>query len=187
MAVIEVKNLDRAKELLSGIENGIERATSSAINRSIITIKKDLKKDVITNYAIKSSEVENKLTVKKANFNRTFGFINSKAPRLSLYKFFNSKKKNGNIFVKIKKKESKKIVQGKTNLAGKPFIARMKNGHTGIFQRKNDSKAIEDLKTVSIPQMLGTESIQEYVDKKAPDILEKNLNREINRILKGHL
>lgn len=85
---IEIKNLDKAQRLLSGIKNGVERATSSAINRSIITIKKDLKKDVTSNYAITSTEVEKTLSVKKANFKSPIGFIRSKSPRLSLYKFF---------------------------------------------------------------------------------------------------
>ena len=41
MAVIEIKNLEKAEKLLSGVKNGIERATTSAVNRSITTIKKD--------------------------------------------------------------------------------------------------------------------------------------------------
>ena len=191
MAVVEIKNLERAQKLLSGVKNGIERATSSAVNRSIITIKKDLKKDVTSNYAIKSSEIENKLSVKKATFSNTTGYITSKAPLLSLHKFFSSKKADGTIYVRVKKREKRKVVKGKSNLFGKPFIATMKNGHRGIFQRKStnrkESTRIQDLKTVSIPQMLGSKSIQEYIDEKAPEILEKNLDKEIDRILKGYL
>lgn len=191
MAVVEIKNLERAQKLLSGVKNGIERATSSAVNRSITTIKKDLKKDVTSNYAIKSSEIENKLSVKKATFSNTTGYITSKAPLLSLHKFFSSKKADGTIYVRVKKREKRKVVKGKSNLFGKPFIATMKNGHRGIFQRKStnrkESTRIQDLKTVSIPQMLGSKSIQEYIDEKAPEILEKNLDKEIDRILKGYL
>lgn len=203
MAVVEIKNLERAQKLLSGVKNGIERATSSAVNRSITTIKKDLKKEVIKNYVITSSEVEKTLSVKKANFKKPFGFINSKSERLSLYKFFSSKKSDGTIFVKVKKKNGRKKVQGKENLLGKPFIARLKTGHTGIFQRSEKTSLkkiisksgkekekevpiIKDLKTVSIPQMLGTDSVQDYVNEKAPEILEKNLDKEIDRILKGY-
>lgn len=204
MAVVEIKNLERAKNLLSGIKDGVERASASAVNRSITTIKKDLKKDVTTNYNIKSSEIEKKLYVKKANFKNTMGFINSKSKLLSLYKFFSNKNPNGDIFVKVKKKEGKKRIQGKEDLHGKPFVAKMSNGHIGIFQRsyktrsktfelksgktKNrDVEIIKDLKSTSIPQMLGSDSVQEYVDKKAPEILEKNMDREIERILKGYL
>lgn len=204
MAVIEVQNLDKAQKLLSGIENGVERAVSSAINKSIITIKKDLKKDVISNYNIKSSEVEKKLSIKKATFNHTMGFLNSKSGLLTLHKFFSSRKPDGTLYVKVKKKGGKKKVKGKDTLKGKPFIATMKNGHTGIFQRtyrtmqkeftyksgkkvKREVAAIEDIKTLSIPQMLGTNSVQEYVNEKAPDIVEKNLEKEIDRILKGYL
>lgn len=62
------------------------------------------------------------------------------------------------------------------------------NGHKGIFQRKEDNR-IQELKTLSIPQMLGSKTIMEYIKNsgKVDDILEKNLEREINRILKGHV
>ena len=106
---IEIKNLDKAQRLLSGIKNGVERATSSAINRSIITIKKDLKKDVTSNYAITSTEVEKTLSVKKANFKSPIGFIRSKSPRLSLYKFFKSKKADGTLLVKVKKERKENL------------------------------------------------------------------------------
>lgn len=204
MAIVEIRNLEKAEKLLSGVKNGIERATASAVNRSITTIKKDLKKDVTSNYAIKSSEIENKLSVKKATFSNTTGYITSKAPLLSLHKFFSSKKADGTIYVRVKKRERKRAVKGKPYLFGKPFTATMENGHKGIFQRtgrtsrktiklksgkekSRDVNTIQDLKTVSIPQMLGTKSIQEYIDKKAPEILEKNMDREIERILKGYL
>lgn len=186
---IEIKNLDKAREMLAGIKNGVERAASSAINRSITTIKKDLKKDVTSNYAISSSEIEKTLSVKRANFKSPIGFIHSKSSRLSLYKFFKVKKADGTLLVRVKKKEKRKAVVGSSKLYGRPFLATMKNGHRGIFQRKekNRKATIKDLKTISIPQMLGTNTVQEYVNNKAPEILEKNLEKEIERILKGYL
>ena len=64
----------------------------------------------------------------------------------------------------------------------------MKNGHKGIFQKKENRK-IEELKTLSIPQMLGSESVMEYIrsNNEVDNVLEKNLRREVNRILKGYV
>lgn len=185
---IELKNLDKAKKLLSGIPNGIERAASSAINRSIVTLKKELKKKVTTEYNIKSTEIEKSLNTKKATFSDLTGTIYSKSPTLSLYKFFVSQ--NSGIYVKVKKTEGKKLVVGKPGRRGKPFISGMRNGHIGIFQRKYKSNyPIKEHRTLSIPQMLGTESIMEYIAKngQAEKLIEERIEKEIDRILKGYL
>ena len=104
-----------------------------------------------------------------------------------MYKFLKSNNEN-EIKVLIKKTSGTQRVRGKKNLKGKPFIARMKNGHKGIFQKKENRK-IEELKTLSIPQMLGSESVMEYIrsNNEVDNVLEKNLRREVNRILKGYV
>ena len=43
---LEIRNLDKVKNLLSGIHEGAERATTTAINRSLISIKKEMKKKI---------------------------------------------------------------------------------------------------------------------------------------------
>ncbi len=184
---IEIRNLAKVEKLLKGIPNGVERATSSAINRSLVTLKRDIKKEVTDNYGIKASDVEKAMITQKATWTNLRGNIKAKSPLLSLHKFLNSTN-NDEIYVLVKKIDGKRKVQGKKNLKGQPFIARMMNGHKGIFQRKEDNR-IQELKTLSIPQMLGSKTIMEYIKNsgKVDDILEKNLEREINRILKGHV
>ena len=180
---IEIRNLAKVEKLLKDIPKGVEKATSSAINRSLVTLKKNVK----DNYGIKSTEVEKAMVVQKATLTKITGSIKSKSPLLSLYKFLKSNNEN-EIKVLIKKTSGTQRVRGKKNLKGKPFIARMKNGHKGIFQKKENRK-IEELKTLSIPQMLGSESVMEYIrsNNEVDNVLEKNLRREVNRILKGYV
>lgn len=184
---IEIRNLAKVEKLLKDIPKGVEKATSSAINRSLVTLKKNVKKEVTDNYGIKSTEVEKAMVVQKATLTKITGSIKSKSPLLSLYKFLKSNNEN-EIKILIKKTSGTQRVRGKKNLKGKPFIARMKNGHKGIFQKKENRK-IEELKTLSIPQMLGSESVMEYIrsNNEVDNVLEKNLRREVNRILKGYV
>ena len=66
----------------------------------------------------------------------------------------------------------------------------MRNGHIGIFQRKyKNNYPIKEHRTLSIPQMLGTESIMEYIAKngQAEKLIEERIEKEIDRILKGYL
>ena len=184
---LEVKNIDVAEAMLRGIPNGIERAITSSINRTLAKVKTDMKKKTTSDYNIKASEIENKLSVYKANFSNLRGTIYAKTPRLALSKFITSSDK-GNIKVRVKKNESSKKVMGKPRLYSKPFTAVMKSGHLGIFQRIGVKKLpISQLYTIGIAEMLGSQSVTEFTVEQGNIYLENYFEREVNRILKGYL
>lgn len=184
---LEVKNIDVAEAMLRGIPNGIERAITGSINRTLAKVKTDMKKKTTVEYNVKSSEIENKLSVYKANFTNLRGTIYAKTPRLALSKFITSTSKNS-IKVRIKKGEKAKIVQGKADLASKPFIAIMKSGHLGIFQREAKTiLPIQQLYTIGIAEMLGSQTVTEYAVEHGEVYLENYFEKEVNRILKGFI
>lgn len=201
---IELKNLDRAEKLLSGIPNGVQRALTASINKSLITLRKELKKKVSADYKVRATIVDNTMSIKKATWSSLAGTISSKGRPLNLVKFFSSINQK-NIYVKIKKSGGRKIVTGSPKKIGRAFMATMDNEHRGIFQkvnkkvkkvvkRKNGPKVIKvhkivELRTVSISQMLGNENIMQYYfqNEEVEKMVEKNLEKEIDRILKGYL
>ena len=184
---LEIKNFDKVKNLLSGIHGGAERAAATAINRSLIIIKKEMKKKATYEYDIKSTDVEKTLAVKKATFSILSGTIISKSHRTALYKFFKGTS-GDDIKVRIKKSEGTKIVKRNSKNLGNPFLANMKNGHRGIFQRKVEKPyPIKENYTLSIPQMLGYQRAEDYVMEKGNTLLEKAIEREVERILRGYV
>ena len=50
MIEIDIKELERAKKTLQGIENGIERAATAAINHSLSKAKTKLKRKITETY-----------------------------------------------------------------------------------------------------------------------------------------
>lgn len=183
---MEMKNFEKARNMLSGIENGAERATTVSINKTLIKMKLAVKKKVTEEYNIKSGEIEKSLKIKKANFSTLSGTVESKSTRLTLYRFLtgNAGKK---LMVKIKKSEGLKPVTGKSNYSGVPFISTMKSGHRGIFQRVlKVSNPIKENYTLGIPQMIGYSSVSEFVINEGKEALEEAMEREIVRILKGY-
>lgn len=201
---IELKNLDKAKKLLSGIPNGVQRALTASINKSLITLRKELKKKVSADYKVRATTVDDTMSTKKATWSSLAGTISSKGRPLNLVKFFSSINQK-NISVKIKKSGGRKIVTGSPQKIGRAFMATMDNEHRGIFQkvneevkkvvkRKNGPKVIKvhkivELRTVSISQMLGNENIMQYYfqNEEIEKLVEENLEKEIDRILKGYL
>lgn len=72
------------------------------------------------------------------------------------------------------------------------FVARMSSGHVGIFERdagktRHDSNLpIHELKGDAFAQMVGEKSVRDELTKDAIDTLEKRLDHEIERILRGY-
>ena len=197
MIEIDIKELERAKKTLQGIENGIERAATSAINHSLSKAKTKLKRKITETYYIKSSDIEKTLSIKKANFSTLAGTISSRSKRTSLPKM-KLKKSGKNLLVGIKKENGVQLLSGKSELFGKPFIARMKNGHIGVFQRKTrrrigigkkadeQENPIQELYTSSIPQMAGEKGVQKYIEEEAGKMVNERFIHEVDRILRGY-
>ena len=199
MITIDDKELEKAQKLLGGIENGVKRAITSAINHSLGKAKTKLKKKITQEYYIKSSDVEKTLSIKKANYSTLAGTISSRSKRTSLTKL-KIKKSGTSILSGVKKSNGIKLLRGKDELFGKPFTAKMKNGHTGVFQRKTKQRIgvgmgssseqenpIQELYTLSIPQMAGEKGVQKYIEEEAEKMVNERFEHEVERILKGHI
>ena len=199
MITIDNKELEKAQKLLGGIENGVKRAITSAINHSLGKAKTKLKKKITQEYYIKSSDVEKTLSIKKANYSTLAGTISSRSKRTSLTKL-KLKKSGTSILSGVKKSNGIKLLRGKDELFGKPFTAKMKNGHTGVFQRKTKQRIgvgmgssseqenpIQELYTLSIPQMAGEKGVQKYIEEEAEKMVNERFEHEVERILKGHI
>lgn len=199
MITIDDKELEKAQKLLGGIENGVKRAITSAINHSLGKAKTKLKKKITQEYYIKSSDVEKTLSIKKANYSTLAGTISSRSKRTSLTKL-KIKKSGTSILSGVRKSNGIKLLRGKDELFGKPFTAKMKNGHTGVFQRKTKQRIgvgmgssseqenpIQELYTLSIPQMAGEKGVQKYIEEEAEKMVNERFEHEVERILKGHI
>lgn len=199
MITIDDKELEKAQKLLGGIENGVKRAITSAINHSLGKAKTKLKKKITQEYYIKSSDVEKTLSIKKANYSTLAGTISSRSKRTSLTKL-KIKKSGTSILSGVKKSNGIKLLRGKDELFGKPFTAKMKNGHIGVFQRKikqrigvgmrsssEQENPIQELYTLSIPQMAGEKGVQKYIEEEAEKMVNERFEHEVERILKGHV
>ena len=199
MITIDDKELEKAQKLLVGIENGVKRAITSAINHSLGKAKTKLKKKITQEYYIKSSDVEKTLSIKKANYSTLAGTISSRSKRTSLTKL-KLKKSGTSILSGVRKSNGIKLLRGKDELFGKPFTAKMKNGHTGVFQRKTKQRIgvgmgssseqenpIQELYTLSIPQMAGEKGVQKYIEEEAEKMVNERFEHEVERILKGHI
>lgn len=189
---IDDKQLKQTVKKLSAFPKEIPKATVSALNRTITFTNKTIKKEVVSKYSIKSGEVQQTLTMKKANYSNLTTYIICEGRRYTLAHFERNLKgaikKGGAINVQIKKGSTKAV-----NTSPGAFVASMsgpkKKGKlkrkttTGTFliaQRVGAARyPIKVLRTLSVPQMISSNDISEKVLKESQNVLQKRIEHEV--------
>lgn len=153
---------------------------SKSLNRTITNVNSNIKKEVRERYHIKARDVSDNLNKPvRSSSSRLFAEVKSTGGPIPLDKFKVSPKtvnpnRKSPIKIAVKKDGVKKVMGA--------FVADI-NGKK-VFKRTTDARLpIKRLFGPSVPQMLGDEDVQENVNTKALETLNKRLDHEISRIL----
>lgn len=190
MIEIDAKEIEKAKELLAGMPGAARKATESAIRRSMTGAKSDAAKEVNRRYHITQKEVRKTLHVQVAV---GAAQLISRGRATDLVKFkTNPKSPEGQLSYRRRGKYLyASVVNGQGGTIAHAFVARMKNGHVGVFQRNghgsdNRSNPLHGLYGPSIPQALSHKDVVQLVEKGIESRLSKNINHEVNAFLMGY-
>ena len=189
MIEVDARGIEQAQELLKDIPGATKNAVSSALRKCLQNAKKEAVKKVRERYTIRKAGYVSR-TIKMKVENMT-GILSSKGPVNDLSYF----KTNPKTVPKRRPPKGKylysQVVKGQGGTIAHAFLARMKSGHVGVFQRaghgaSNASLPISKLAGPSTPQMLGSPSVTEFIAKKMLERMDKNLEHEIDAFLKGY-
>lgn len=189
---IDDKGLKQTIKKLSAFPKEIPKATVAALNRTATFANNRIKKEVIKKYSIKSAEVQQTLTMKKATTQNLTTYISSEGRRYTLAHFErnlkSAAKRGGAVKVQVKKGGTKTV-----NTQPGAFVASMsgpkkkrgvkKTTTSGIFliaQRVGAARyPIKVLRTLSVPQMISSNDISEIVLKESQSMLQKRIEHEV--------
>lgn len=184
MIAFNEDQLERAKELLATIPDGVERAAASALNRAVEHAKTQAMRKVRQTYTIKLARIDARLQIQKATRSSLFASIRNVGRPIAL-SYFTIRPNHPAT------KRTKKIVYAQVRRDGgseirKAFVARMKSGHDGVFRRTdgNQSLPISEFYGPSLPQMLGSPTVSTFVTEAATNMLQVRLEHEVSRLLK---
>lgn len=189
MIEVDARGIEQAQELLKDIPGATKKAVSTALRKSLRNAKKEAVKKVRERYTIRKAGYVSR-TIKMKVENMT-GILSSKGPVNDLSYF----KTNPKTVPKRRPPKGKylysQVVKGQGGTIAHAFLAKMKSGHVGVFQRaghgaSNASLPINKLAGPSTPQMLGSPSVTEFIAKKMLERMDKNLEHEIDAFLKGY-
>lgn len=177
---IDTKELERVEKMLSTIPKGIEKATSSAINRTLQSTRASATRKVRERYDIKAKDVRGTISLKRAGTFNPNGAMISRGTPIPLMQFkVNPGKPNPSrrkpVFASVKR-------SGGTIKSA--FVTSFDSGHTGVFERVGRSRLpLRELYGPSTPQMIGEETIIQELGEEAKEIMLTRLSHEAQRLL----
>ena len=184
MIEITAEAVERVGAILAGVPNGAERALSNAINRGISRVKTGAIRRVKEIYTVQSGAFNEatKIRVNKASTGNLVGFVSFAGYKIPLYKFKVTPTAPG-----VKKQVRAAVMKGGGTPFEDAFIAQMRSGHIGVFERETRKRfPIEKKMGLSAAQMVGNEKVIETLEEEAQQLVNQRLEHEINRLLSGY-
>ena len=201
--------IERAKTLLAGIPGGVDKAAKAAMSRTVDRLRRDSNQAIREKYDISDEGIraEKNVRVRYSFQNGVQATVTFSGRKIPLYRF-------GGAYPKVPTQDiaaGKKPVMVKgawtmqyQGMAARghqfkgtgptqfmdAFVAQMKSGHTGIFERtggstSEGSDAIREIMGSSVAQMVGNQQVAQRLTEGAYKTFETELDKAVYRILTG--
>jgi hypothetical protein len=189
---VDQKKLASLLRGLTDMPGNMATATSRAGNKTLTSTRAEMVRVIRRDYAIKAGDIRKELVIIRMTKAKLEGRVKGESsPGLPLIRFARisripstkrtkiggySPKKGIPVF--IRKDRGKRIVKA-------TFLARMRSGHVGAFERINKEKG-RRIKEVFGPtpiKLLGSKANLQKIDRYAQATMDKNLQHEADFIL----
>ena len=201
--------IERAKTLLAGIPGGVDKAAKAAMSRTVDRLRRDSNQAIREKYDISDEGIraEKNVRVRYSFQNGVQATVTFSGRKIPLYRF-------GGAYPKVPTQDiaaGKKPVMVKgawtmqyQGMAARghqfkgtgptqfmdAFVAQMKSGHIGIFERtggrtSEGSDAIREIMGSSVAQMVGNQQVAQRLTESAYRTFETELDKAVYRILTG--
>ena len=199
--MIEVSEevLDRMHVLLAGIQDADKKVLKPALARGLMTGKTAAKKATRQTYHISASDFDSRGRLQyNAVSEEGDGVIGSlifSGGVIPLMKFKvspNTPKKNKTPSAAVLKSSSLVAFGNQKNV----FVAQMKSGHIGIFERQSNkysssrgsgktkhTQTLKELLSPAVPQMVGNQEVMTTVEDRVNEVINQRIDHEIERLL----
>ncbi len=202
---VEVTGLRQVERRLGAMKQKAPKALKLAINDTARKARSRLAKEAKKTYAVKAAGFHKAMEIKFATNSRQEATIRSRGKKVPLGKY---SMRDGTLGPEVYYNPTlhrEQVGKGGMGASGKIlkssgfkgsqtaelkwFVAKMKSGHKGIFQRTSTgSRKIKEKMGLSIPQMLGSEKhVYGIVEPHIKSDLKEALDRHVLRALRGEI
>lgn len=166
---LDEKVLETAHNLFANAREQVGRAAGVAINRTLVTLRKEASVTVRKHYVIKASKVKSTFTLHRAGSSSTRGSLLSKGNVLDLSNFRIRESKRGPVKVQVRKEGGLKPVR-------RLFI---REGYKPMQRTTAAAYPLRVPQCPSVPQMFGNEDTLKELAPVAEETLNKRFLHEI--------
>lgn len=201
--------IDRARTLLSGVPDGLDKAIKASMIRTVQKLRSASNKAIQEKYDISDAGIrsEKNVRVKYSYQNGVQATVTFSGRKIPLYRF-------GGAFPAVPTPDiaagrKPVMVHGAWTMQYQgvaarghqfrdtsptqfmdAFVARMKSGHIGIFERtggmtSEGSDAIREIMGSSVAQMVGKPEVAQRLTEEAYQTFESEMDKAVYRILTG--
>lgn len=162
-----------------------------AANRAAARAKKVAKDSTAEKYWTKKGDIEKQVKITRASLGKPVAAVYFQGAHANLITYKVSPRHP--VLRKANKKRLPKVYKAVVKRSGaikplddaerKPFVAVTKNGFTGVFRRKPNSRKIEGVSGPSVPQIVKNKDTMQRVYEEAEKMMEKRIEHGISRAL----
>lgn len=172
---------EKAEMFLRNLGRQAQPAIARALNRVAKGVPTDSVKEVRKEYNVKAGPVRKSFEIKKAKPAALEARAKASGHKVPLINFGARPSSPGRrkpaLGVSVQVKKQRKVLRHS-------FVARMKSGHIGVFQREGEFRLpIEQKFGPSIPEMISNEKVINLIQENANERFKKNLDHEIDYVL----
>lgn len=186
MIELNTEQIEKAEKALIHIPGAAPKAMSRAINRAAEAARTAAAREVRRKYYIKYHEILKTINIKKADPSHLVANVISRDTRRELISFRvrpnepRHKRPPRVLRVAVKK-------EGGLKPLPQAFVARgSSSGKLHVLMRVGKARYPIHIKYgPSVPEMMGTDDVAQAVEERALEVLDKRLEHEIERILRG--
>ena len=201
--------IERAHALLAGIPDGVDKAVKAAMSRTVHRLRSESNKAIQEKYDISDAGIrtEKNVRVSYSYQNGVQATVTFSGRKIPLYRFGGAAPAVPTQDIAAGRKPV--MVKGAWTMQyqGVParghqfqdtsptqfmdaFVAQMKSGHIGIFERtggstSEGSDAIREIMGSSVAQMVGKPEVAQRITEEAYQTFETELDKAVYRILTG--
>lgn len=166
---LDQKVLDAAHDLFANAREQVGRAAGVAINRTMVSLRKEASVTIRKHYTVKAATVKGAFNIKRATASSTHGALVAKGRTLDLGKFQVKPRQRGPVRVRVRKDSSLTPVKG---LFVHPDLV-------PLMRRTPKAYPLRVPYGPSAPQMFGSEQSVEDLAPRAEEILNQRFLHEI--------
>ncbi|OME03374.1 hypothetical protein BSK54_07945 [Paenibacillus odorifer] len=180
----EARGIREALRRVGSLDTDVRKSFYSALNRTSQRLKTESGRKAKETYIVKSKAVTDQVVLKRGSVSNLSSELRWKGGNIPLMQFKTnpkalSSKRPRALKAAVKRAGGNKKVDG-------AFLARMRNGHIGVFRRSARRRLpVEELYGPAVPVMLNNLEVTEHLENVAIEEMDKRLEHELNRRLGG--